>query len=506
MKIRLPNINSWITLSLIMAPFFFFAQNKYVFEYDKLTDEITYYKSLLKEGKTELIEIKKPKIGDGDLYTIKAVNINELVFDMEILESLVYEPQENVIGNIIQGVQPLLGGLGGKLGSIINQLSDMSFYRPNPIVNNRGGVMTEEEIKLESYMDKYSQTIDEVEFITKKLKEIRDIESEIIFSESKTLEQIKNEFDAFSKEFSLDELNKHLDHALELVEELRMEMGIIEALDLGLANRISESDKKIQKISQSFFNDEFLGNSHMLQKYRAELNKIDFEISETYVSGLETITEEEVEETTWEWKSSSSNEIVQSTEYLLLFSYLNDTSETNFNGTQFTKKMKFSHKGVNLPKWTTGLIVVSPFQQLNEYNVIENGLWGDSLKVQSNPLDKNLFSLGTFLSYEFYNRTNLIPSVNAGAGLGFLDQNQGKISFNFGAGLKFAKIPFLSITGGMSWLQSKQIKSSFSKDVWFEAPADFLDEYDNLDPFTYESKLFETKFKPGYFIGITLNL
>lgn len=489
---------------ILSLPVLTIGQHKYVFEYDKLTNEFSYYESIIKEGKSELIEIKKPKLADGDLYTIKAINVNELVFDLEILESYVYQPEENVLGNIIGGVQPLLGGLGGRLGTIVGQLSDMTYDRPGSIMG-RGGAGNAEMV---TFMEQYDEVLGEIEYLTKELKKFSDIESEVIFSETKTIEQIKKEFDEFSNTFSIDSLNSHLDHALYLTYQMDLNLDKIKEMDSELAVQFVESKSEIEAINNSVFNSDFLGNSYLLEMYRDRLDELDFEISETYVSGYESITEEEVEEVGWEWKSGRyySNEVVEMTEYLLMFTYLNDTSETNFNGTQLTKHVSFRHKGVNLPKWTTGFIVVSPFQQQYDYEVVEGGRWGDSLMIQSNALDKNLFSLGTFLSYEFYNRTNFIPSVNGGVGLGFLDEDRGKISFNLGAGLKFAKIPFLSITGGMSWSQSAQLKNGYSSDTWFTTPDNLLDEYGDLDPYAYDGEIFETKFKPGYFFGITLNL
>ena len=147
--------------------------------------------------------------------------------------------------------------------------------------------------------------------------------------------------------------------------------------------------------------------------------------------------------------------------------------------------------------WSSGLIIVSPFKGFNSY-AVELGY--DSLKIVSgSSVASTRFTLGTNLMYNFPTNGQLIPQAMFGVSIGFLGSGYNinkPVNFLLGAGLKFKKFPFISISSGVSMCQNTLLKNGFELGKTY------------VKSFSVESidSVVEKSFSLGYFIGININL
>ena len=123
----------------------------------------------------------------------------------------------------------------------------------------------------------------------------------------------------------------------------------------------------------------------------------------------------------------------------------------------------------------------------------------DSINISSS-LSYIKPSIGTQLVFDIPTNGGITPNVSLGASVRFNNDDTKYINVLLGGGIKFNKIKWMSITGGLVLCQTKVLKEDYQLNQQFETPSDLPYNYD--DPY---AGLFENVFKPGLYFGINLN-
>ena len=486
-----------LSILFIATIFSSYAQRKYIVTFDKLANNFSYEEVIYDHGRETNHPIKKPKISYGDIVILRAKNTNEFVFDMNVEQRQIERASGNASARLLSGFNPMLSGLGGRLGAAISEFGYIASSSPDPIYGTRGDAELSES---ERYNFEISEkTIRAFEISKIGMAELKTLDKNInvIYAEDKTLNEIRNSFGSFSESFDMKSLLDRVDELNIILEEITGE--IIDPdfdLESNLLKDIKNLERSIDKINEHFQSDENPIDEDLFDNIQKELDAVDFEVEHVFVA----------QSSGGGWGGSGRTlEDINEIEYIIKFDKKSDDEDSwgndeNSDNLRMLRMVKLKTDRPNLPQWTTGIVFVSPFSGISNYT-LERSEWQDSLYV-SNDADKSLiFSIATNLMYEFNVNSPVIPHVSGGMGLGILDEYERKISFLLGGGIRFTAFPYLSLSGGISFAQNQVIREEFTENTWFEITENMTDSWGDLN----EDKIFETKFRPGYFFGINIH-
>lgn len=156
----------------------------------------------------------------------------------------------------------------------------------------------------------------------------------------------------------------------------------------------------------------------------------------------------------------------------------------------FTKTIEIPVKGAVRPSWSSGIYFVNSFSQRKTYFYEANN-FGDSIVIRSKKDNSLPICIGTQVAFNFASNKKLIPSAVIGASVAIVgDKN---MNFLVGGGLKFRSFQFLSLTGGLSFVQTSSLDKSF-----------IVNNTYTIDT-VYDKDVSVKKFKLGYYFGININ-
>lgn len=456
------------------------AQKNFVIEYDKLNDEVNYYESVWKKGEKTISKVEEVKVAHNDLVTVRIVNVNQLAFDTEIVQAFTEEKEFNSPFSVLaatfgQGLPGLsvLGNLGSQAPS------------------NIGGRNESEQVKI--HKEKIYTILEELHtdigVATNAYSAFERAES-VIYSKTMTKDQIR---DALS--LALEKIeNTDVSELLSNIE--RNNTKLEEILDediLDYDDKAWEDIDQIDNAMNSFdeiYQDEY-GDYKRISPYKsvAKLESTQFTIEHTFRS-----------------KTSTRYDSYDMNDYYFLFRDKSAGDEdTEDAQVDHAKMISVKTKKNYKPHWGLGIDYVLPFSGRIDYLI--TSIPGDyfegtpdSLNISENGSSSMQLALGTKLCFDIPNKSALIPTGMLGLSIGGLSNIEENFNFNFllGAGLGFKAFPYVSINAGVSFSQLQVLKDGYRLNSNFTEP----DGFSASDP----SELFDKKFKPGIFFGLTLRL
>ena len=463
-----------------------YAQKKWVVEYNKLDNTYSYFEVLTSKGKeTEKSLAKVPAVDYGDIVKFRCINLNEYVFSVKIDEGKILNKQAQP-GSVVNSVVSMLNPMGfvGNFGKSIDIMNDL------PTVN---AITTRGE-------DEFLQMKNEVLALNEELSSLLEMASEIentakiIYSEELTLEEIKSNFTENLKKVDLG-----------LLQQRSEEFSV----HLGEVTNGHDEKKWIQAKLETELEEITDAYSEFSEVYDGDASPIDFKRISKDLSKRTFSVERSV------LISRDISDTGYGTEAIVYFNIQFEADqlpkedkeersydrELNFkskeaNTLRSNIVVQLPMKGVITPKLTTGVIGIKSFGGTARYSITAiNSSWGSDSVSISRSFDNSVkVALGSMLNFSISTKNNLIPSFGFGASYSFAKGSNDNLGLLLGGSLGLKSFPFLSIGYGVNFQQTKVLMSNYQLNTPIAASADFNDDYD----------IFETKFKPGMFVGLNI--
>ena len=451
-----------LMLVILIQSLLLSSQTNYLIEYDKINNHSTYYKCDWEKGVQTKKEIKSIKVNQNDILIVKIINVNTFIYQPEIIQT--YNIQEKNSSQISKLVNFFTGGsFGGTAFNLINKLS----------ANTRGERNTlpaaiSESAQLLEIGDKLISNI--ISGITDYQKAVK-----VKFSKTKTKNEILAEL-KYNKEkmqnFNADELMFKLDSVTEKLNEITKNIEP----DHEILNDIERYKERLL--------DEV--NCNLLEDIK-EVEKSSFTHEQRFLANSK------------EDYDSESAEKYSSNEIIIQFISLGNI--------ELVKNFSIPVVQPNKPHWALTVNSIIPIGELNYYRI--NSVSGDKDNVMPSPDSLNIMqssikgmqlSLGTQLCFDINNEKSLfIPSICVGFAISGLNQDQEDWNINFilGSAISLKKFPYVSLNTGISFTQTKQLKSQYKANQTFEIAPNF--EFD-------ENTFFNKVYLPGFYFGLSIKL
>lgn len=473
--------NIIVLISFCLSLLHLFGQNNYRITYDKLSDELLYFKSVWVNGELTENAVKSIRLQQNDVIQFEIKNVNPFTFSTEV-----YMGTTEVSSDKSSPLGTIIAGFSGFGGPALNVLTSLASNAPDPVYATRGEkdpVQLEREILSTSIQQIYQ---DLTAMLTLYLT--YDQQVKVKYSKNLSQEQIIAQ---------LDSLNQILDFSgiQEKYEEILSEQEKVSNLKETL--RIPEDDNIWSDLK--FIEDRFLSFQKAYTDEEGNLKSVDlntdlFDIEIADFTLIHTFSAKGV---------SEYGNLFASNEFFIVFSEIKG-EDPEFYPIDFVKKISVPIQQPKAPYWLLSAQNFYPIGGVSTYDVqivYSDYFNGDSLLVQQVNSSGGLLSLGTMLGYDFDTDKALIPSIIVGAAISGINKSQDNwaLCLALGGGLTFRKFPYLSVNGGFGLTQTKVLKNDYFLNRPFIAP-DGVNEYNAYDG------LFATKLKPSLFFGVHFRL
>lgn len=456
----------------------FLAQKNYTVEYDKLSDGITYYSSEWVKGQKVTQKVDQIKVDQYDIVNLRTVNVNPFVYDLEIVQEFIEtEEKDNPLSTILKtfgaGIPALnlLGSLGGSTPSNLG---------------GRGG-SDEEKAYKENVYELVTDIHELLTEITASYVKVEQAES-IKYSKTLTKEEILNELTFAFDKIDVGDVSGKLNQ-LEVKNEALEALLDEDILDYedDLWFDIDRVDNLNDKFDETFKDEYDVYKSINPGQIIQEVRESEFVVEHIYKS------------------MSHGYYQYESNDYLMLFRDKSKGDDAESALVDHAKLISLDVKQPYKPYWSVGVDYVLPFAGRIEYVVtpVEGDYWEetpDSLRVSEGSASAMQLTIGTKLCFDIPTKNNFTPSAILGLSLGGLNNISEDFNFNvlLGAGFGIKSFPYLFINAGISFSQLKLLKDGYRLNSTFVEPEEII--YSDYSP------LFENKFKPGLFFGISIRL
>jgi hypothetical protein len=461
------------------------AQKNYLIEYDKLGDKLTYYSCNWVKGAQKKQQVDEIKLTQNDVVTFKIINVNNFIYDVDILNHEVRTEEKESPFKTILGT---FSGLGGPAFSLLTSLGSNP---PNPLAPSRGvdKQKAETQKRCSDILSEMHQTM------TQMIKTYSSFEKtiKVKYAKNLTKEEILAKLKMNSietSELDMEELNAHL-------KELSDELNTItdtEFLDLDdpLWEEVNKVEGQYQKFTTICLTEEGELKPYSLLEIISDVESNSFVVEHRFLA-----------KAFGEYGNKFS-----SNDFLLIFKEkqdLNDEIGSDNTIIDFSKFLSLPIKQDYFPSWSLGVDYVLPLGGITEYVVqqIPGDFWAeipDSILITNGKSKSMQLAIGTKLIFDIPTKNQfIIPNAVLGmaiSGLNSSDNGDWKLNFILGGGMSFKSFPFISINAGFIFSQQKVLKDDFALNRTFVKPNEFSGY--NPDP----SILFKNKFKPGLFFGV----
>jgi len=457
-----------------------FSQVNYRIVYDKLSDEVSFYKQIWLNGDLEEESVKSIHLKQNDIVVYEVVNVNPFIFSTEIYMSKTELTDQNA-----SPIATILSGFSGFGGPALGLLTSMASRPPEPVFSSRGDVDLQQEQRLmfgTSVNNVYSE-------MTEILDSYRTYDQmvQVKYSKSLTQEQILANLDSLNELAEFSQIQSKYDHMISELDKLALlrDSLTFQEDDVLLAD-YEFIIEKVESFQEAYIDEDGNILTVDLSNDIFDVQIEDFSLSHTF----KAITE-------------SRYEKYSSNDFFVIFSEIKG-DDPEFYPVDFIKKISIPVAQPKAPYWVLTVQNFNPIGGMNTYNiqvVYEDWFSGDSLLVNQTKQSGGMLTFGTMLSYDFLSEKPIMPSMLFGAGISGVNKNkdQWALSLALGAGLSFQKFPFLSLNGGIGLTQGKVLKDEFYLNRAFAAP-EGANEYNGY------ADLFTTKFRPSVFFGVGIRL
>lgn len=473
-------MHQFLTLLFLLSIANAWSQKHYMVEYDRITNTEKYFELTYDHGTFRESPIKKPAIKKGDVVKIRSVNVNPLVFQMNVQKP--FEAGQNSPGaKSLSGFGNLLGELGGVNGNIGSHLNALSYNQPEVPQFNRGEAQSAEQQQRNESLQRlgnFHVALTESYTMAQKYKS----SAEVALSTSLTKAQIIQVIDSLAKGLDISTYQKnsaYLDAEIQIIaQDPMLTPADYQNLERSYQFLRTELDSSVlSPLHFDALNDE-LKAAEFTKEYVTVLgydpspyasDKFDFQNNVGFVE--------------------------YNIEFLDAYVEIPDENAPYQDGLLQSHTI---HLAVQTPggfSWSTGLMNVVVPKGFKNYSLKETN-FGDSVQIIINGTPaKARFALATNLNYNFASARNIIPQVNFGMALGFIgDENP--LNILLGGGLKFRQFPFLGLSAGLAFCQNQALNNGFNLN----------DSFSSYDASSLSDQLTKKVYSPGYYFGLNITL
>tara|TARA_B100000963_G_scaffold336067_1_gene330781 strand:+ start:264 stop:1670 length:1407 start_codon:yes stop_codon:yes gene_type:complete len=464
-----------IIYTLLFLPFLIKGQDSYMVQYDRISDVVKYYELTYQNGKYKEKEIERPTVSKGDLIKFQCINTNEFIFKINIPQyNQIAQQDESTVSNVTTGFENVLSGNNSALDELIN----LNRWPPEKPANTRSA-MSEQERLRNNELGMLNVATTKLENVLNSIVEYEDLVN-IIYSDSLTLDEIRETYNKSLVKFDFDSYNNIKDE----LEDYKSEIDSFENVS------VVESDPfydGYEYVSEEINYNENMYNPDNRLQMKELLDNATFVLEHTIIVGIKDYMVEELYQ---------ESEFI---EFNLSFCDPNISEDFNnpYNNVIQNKLIRLPIAGTSKLSFASGITFVSPFRKFKNYSFVQNVNSFDSLMINENEGPAFRTNIGTNVTIEFNNKSSITPNLSIGMGLSFLEDDKTSINYLLGGGFKFKKFPYLSLTGGVSFIELYEIKDGFSQNNWY-----YFDSYSDN---SVEDEFLEKSYAPGYFFGINLN-
>jgi hypothetical protein len=496
------------------------AQNHYIIQWDRLQNDIIYFKVHYENGKRLENQITKPFLKEGDLLEGKIVNVNEFIYEPMISVNKKYlSPNvgSNFLGKALGGLG--LMNLGSGFFGAIAAISDLSQNQNSLNIGSRGESASNTQKQKITNWEK--TLIADIKTINYEINNIKKAESEyvslnqIVYSEVLNLVEFKNDalkqiekLKKLQLVNSIMNLNKSADE-IQSVFDLAKNEGLLTDIDKDLQNNSAEILKIYRDLNADSMTAYF--SDIQIQALEKEIMAADF----TYSNKL--LIED------WETKVGYDTKVisVEETNYNVDFQLyrkkttklsLNQSSESsNSEGGNSTEKSfndLVCHKLVSVntespmrPLWTTGIIFQIPWFKNNFVQTNKN-YWRDTIRFSNGKSIPGGVAISTQLMFELGNFEKVIPNFSIGVSYlinGFKSESSQSESSNMsvliGGGLRTRGFKYFSLNTGISLSQIQILNNNLKLGTLYS-----VDDLENIGITT--DNYLENGWIPSFYLGI----
>jgi hypothetical protein len=465
-----------LMLVILIQSLLLSSQTNYLIEYDKINNHSTYYKCDWEKGVQTKKEVKSIKVNQNDILIVKIINVNTFIYQPDIIQTYnIQEKNSSQISKLVNFFTGAVvsGGVGGTAFSLINSLSATTRGERNTLP-----AAISESAQLLDIGDNLISNI--ISGITDYQKAVK-----VKFSKTKTKNEILAEL-KYNKEkmqnFNADELMFKLDSVTDKLNEISKNIEP----DHEILNDIDRYKERLTVFNNKFKVFLLDGvNCNLLEDIK-EVEKSSFTHEQRFIARSEKGEDYYVQK-------YSSNEII--------------IQFISLGNIELVKNFSIPVVQPNKPHWALTVNSIIPIGELNYYRI--NNVFGDKDNVMPSPDSLNIMqssikgmqlSLGTQLCFDINKEKSLfIPSICVGFAISGLNQAQEdwNISFLLGSSISLKKFPYVSLNTGMSFTQTKQLKSQYKANQTFEIAPNF--EYD-------ENTFYNKVYLPGFYFGLSIKL
>ena len=125
-----------------------FSQKQYLIQYDRINNEEKYFELTYSKGSFTETPIKKPNLKKGDLVKFRAVNINPLVFNLDVKPEKARIEENSVGSKVLSGFKDIFGEMDGAFGAVSYGMSNVSSWQAPQSPAFRGATKKDEARQL----------------------------------------------------------------------------------------------------------------------------------------------------------------------------------------------------------------------------------------------------------------------------------------------------------------------------------------------------------------------
>lgn len=499
-------------LILICAPLL--SQNHYVVQWDRLKNDVSYFKVEYQNGKRVESATKKPFLKEGDILEGKMINVNEFVFKPVITvnkKKLNTEQNFDVLGNVLGGLGLL--NMGSGLFGVLSEVVNLKNEQSKIIFNSDRGSESVNSEQEQVILNWEKQLAADIKTINSELNTISSAKVEfenldkIIHAEDLDLIEFKTK--ANSQIIRLKEID--LSNSLSIVESSILDMKEI-FQNATQSDNIEDLNPELKVNSQKlidFFNNIDVNNivsnisNDKLNELAKEIESADFMCSQKQLIN------------SWEPEGSYGSDpvAVDETIFNIDFQVYQKNSNTNDDSENNNSYQSLvSHKVVSVntesplrPNWSTGIVFHFP---MNQYNQVKNryNYDRDSISFAKGDAIPGGTAISTHLMFEFGNFEKFIPNFSLGVSYKineFLKEEDSygpqtvssNMSILLGGGIRSRGFRFFSLNAGISWSQIQVLNENLELGTSY-------DVYDLEDSGITSSDYFTDKWKPSFYVGV----
>ncbi len=478
-------------ICFLLLPLILFSQKHYLVEYDRINNTERCFELNYDKGDFKQNPIKKPYLEKGDVVKFRTINYNPFVFkDVKVTNGREKSKEKINTKEIFKKFNPILRSNDNNnvLGNITEGISDLSTSNLTSldVLNGkkRGNLSEAEQkkinslIKLTAFHESMLNAYITLEQYEKSIN--------CIYSTALTKDQIVDELKSSIAKFDISKYNNQ-------IRNLENEFISISNDPLLKKEEIKEDEEAFKKLTLQL--DSLIENPKNANELLLEVENQKFSSEFTKIIGLR-------EEYNTEFQDLKGDEQT----FLMEFRSNTDDGNTLVYGSDQNYNNLLQDHDVNLPvkqqgsfSWSTGIVVIWAFNGFKNYEAktIPIAYQDDSIKIISKSGPSNRIAIGTNLLYNFPVKGPIVPQALFGASVSIStpDNDYGynkPINFLLGAGVKFKKFQFLSLSGGFTFCEGVKLKQGYVEG------GTYLEE-------SYGFEYTQTTFLKGYFLGLNLN-